>query len=306
MKQAKVLCIVVLLIAALILGACNSGSAKPSALPSPSAPPAPTGGAAQGNGTEGTGNTDDTADQPEEAEQADAEPVGGKNGRLYDPSIYVIQASGTWRQELAEGYYADYECELYVDKVDSNDNRSSDGVYTGFFWMNMKLDTAEFINEMLKDVPVEMQFTGGGEGICDNLGFSLRTRDTLEQSSYAIPLEGDQKQEGGLDVLMDSGSFIVVAKDAYINAHATGAQGESVDYQNSKSADVELNYIVHMQPDSSENGDERKVTIYLNDGQGMSTVLNGVMRRLPGYPDDVAKYTQDAPYQEALNKHLEQ
>jgi hypothetical protein len=37
----------------------------------------------------------------------------------------------------------------------------------------------------------------------------------------------------------------------------------------------------------------------------MSTILFGVMRRLPGYPDDVAKYTQDAPYQEALNKHLQ-
>ena len=46
------------------------------------------------------------------------------------------------------------------------------------------------------------------------------------------------------------------------------------------------------------------MTIYLIDGQGMSVMLLGTMRRLPGYPDDVAKYTQDAPYQQALDKHL--
>jgi len=36
----------------------------------------------------------------------------------------------------------------------------------------------------------------------------------------------------------------------------------------------------------------------------MSAMLFGTMRRLPGYPDDVAKYAQDATYQQALDKHL--
>lgn len=306
MKQIKVWGIVLFFVLALFFGACTKQPAQAPALPSPSATPAASAGAAQGDASSsGQMEPGETKDTPGEAENARQTDTRQKNGRLYDPSIFVIEASGTWRQELEAGYYADYECELYLDKVDSNDNRSSGGVYTGFFWMNMKLDTAEFISEMLKDVPVEMEFNGGGEGICDNLGFSLRTRDIWERDSYAIPLDGDQKQEATMDMLLDQGSFIVVAKESYISAKATGAQGEKLDYYDSKSADVELNYIVHMQPDSLENGTERKVTIYLSDGQGMSAVLNGVMRRLPGYPDDVSKYTRDAPYQEALNKHLQ-
>ncbi len=306
MKQIKVWGIVLFFVLALLFGACTKQPAQGPAVPSPSVTPAASVGAAKGD-TSSSGRVEpgETKDTPGEAENAQQTDTQQKNGRLYDPSIFVIEASGTWRQELEAGYYADYECELYLDKVDSNDNRSSDGVYTGFFWMNMKLDTAEFISEMLKDIPVEMEFNGGGEGICDNLGFSLRTRDIWERDSYAIPLDGDQKQEATMDILLDQGSFIVVAKESYISAKATGTQGEKLDYYDSKSADVELNYIVHMQPDSLENGTERKVTIYLSDGQGMSAVLNGVMRRLPGYPDDVSKYTQDAPYQEALNKHLQ-
>ncbi len=301
MKQVKLWSIVLIL--ALFCGAC----AKPSAqVPISSAPVATSSPSPQA--AESTGQSGRQQDAPGEAEgdqQADAQSAQGKNGRLYDPSIFVIEASGAWRQEIEAGYYADYECELYLHKVDSNDNRSSDGVYTGFFWMNMKLDTAEFIKDMLKDVPIEMEFDGGGEGICDNLGFSLRARDIWEYGAYTIPLDGDKKQEAAAEVLMDKGSFIVVAKQTYLSAKATGAQGEKIDYYDSRAGDVELNYIVHMEPDSRENGTERKVTIYLNDGQSMSAVLNGVMRRLPGYPDDVADYTQQAPYQKSLNKHLE-
>jgi hypothetical protein len=87
-------------------------------------------------------------------------------------------------------------------------------------------------------------------------------------------------------------------------ALATGKQGETLEHSDSTAQDVELSYIIHMQPDKYEKSAERKVTIYLIDGQGMSVMLLGTMRRLPGYPDDVAKYTQDAPYQQALDKHL--
>ena len=87
-------------------------------------------------------------------------------------------------------------------------------------------------------------------------------------------------------------------------ALATGKQGETQEHSDNAAQDAELSYIIHVQPDKYEEGTERKVTIYLSDGQGLSVMLFGTMRRLPGYPDDVAKYTQDAPYQQAPDKHL--
>jgi len=288
MKKIILLLLVIVLV--FICGACGkSQDPAPTSSPSPGLPAGPD--------PRETGDT----------QQEDAPPAQdtAKSSNLYDPSIFVIQASGTWRQELAEGYYADYECELYLDKVDSSDNRVSDGRYHGFFWMKMSLDTGEFLQDLLKDVPAQVELNAGGEGICDNLIFHLSTRDIWERDSYAIPLEEDKTLQPEKDVPADRGSFIAVAKDAYLDARASGAQGEHLEYQNKQGADVELNYIVHMQPDSMETGAQRKVTIYLNDGQGMSTTLEGVMRRLPGYPDDVATYTREAPYQEALNKHLE-
>jgi len=127
----------------------------------------------------------------------------------------------------------------------------------------------------------------------------------MERGSYAIPLKVGGEQAPGEHALLDKGSFIVVAKQVYLDAIATGKQGETVEHHDSKAADVELNYIVHMQPDAYEQGTERNVTIYINDGQGMSATIFGKMRRLPGYPEDAVKYTQDAPYQEKLNQHLQ-
>lgn len=103
--------------------------------------------------------TDDKADA------GDSHSDGKRN--LYDPSIFVIEASGSWRQELAPGYFADYECELYVDKFDANDNRSASGLYTGVFWMKTSVDAADYLKDFLKDLPVEMDFAAGGEGVCD-------------------------------------------------------------------------------------------------------------------------------------------
>ena len=289
--------ILIFILAAALCGACAPSDAPPAVSPTPTPVPE----AAQGD-SQGQGDAEQGVEEGGKQEDAPAAPT--KDNRLYDPSIFVIEASGTWRQELAEGYYADYECELYLDKVDSNDNHVSDGSYHGFLWMKTTLDVGEYLAEFLEDVPVDMGFSAGGEGICDNLIFHLTTRDTWEQDAYAIPLDGDQTQTPELNVPVDKGSFIVVAKDAYLDAVATGKQGETLEYHSDQSGDVELSYIVHMQPDSLENGMEREVTIYLSDGQGMSATLHGVMRRLPGYPDDLAKYVEDAPYQQALNKHL--
>lgn len=299
MKHLRLLSAILLLM--LLCGACSKPAAQTQPSPAPSPGPTPTITAH----TEQSDSQGEGQGESEAGEQGDAQTVQGKNRRLYDPSIFVIEASGSWRQELADGYYADYECELYLDKVDANDNRVSDGSYHGFFWIRMELDTVEYLKELLKDVPVEMEFDAGGEGICDNLIFNLSTRDIWERDAYAIPLDRDTKQEAAVDVPVDKGSFIAVAKQAYLYAKATGKQGEGFEHADSQSGDMELSYIIHMEPDSRENGTERRVTIYLSNEQGLSTVLHGTMRRLPGYPDDVAQYTQDAPYQDALNKHLQ-
>jgi len=290
MKTAK---LIITLAAVTLLCAACALQDKPE--PSPSATPALSAGAAA-DAKGGSAQVKDEQPQDEAAED--------ENNKLYDPSIYVIEASGEWRQEVADGYYADYIGELYLHKLDSSDNRSSSGTYTGFFWMKMQLDAADYIKDMLGNVPMNMDFDAGGEGICDNLAVHLKTRDIWEREQYALPLAGDETLVPAEDVPVDKGSFIVVAKQAYLNARATGKQGETLEYSGSAAQDVELSYIIHMQPDKYEEGAERKVTIHLSDGQGMSAMLFGTMRRLPGYPDDVAKYTQDAPYQQALDKHL--
>lgn len=283
MKQVKLLGLILALV--FFCAAC----AQPSSFASPSGviPKAGNGG----QDVAGTEKNDETGK--------------AKNGILYDPGIYVIEASDRWRQEIAEGYYADYECEMYLHKLDVNDNRSSAGVYTGFFWLKTTLDTAGFMDDMLGDAPVDISFAAGGEGICDNLGFSLNERDEWERGGYALPMSAGGEIKPGESVLADKGSFIVVAGQAYLDAAASGVQGESLEHHDSKAADVELSYIVHMQPDAYEKGTERNVTIHLYDNKGVSFTVFGKMRRLPGYPDDVARYTQNSPLQEALRKHLE-
>lgn len=292
MKQVKLWGLILALV--LLCGACTQPPGVAS--PSPSATPGLSPGAA------GEGDSDQSETDAEQ--QPDDQAAQSRNGRLYDPSIYVIEASDAWRQEIADGYWAEYECELYLDKVDSNDSRSSGGAYTGFFWLSVTLDAGEYIDKMLGDVPVDMGFAAGGEGICDNISFYLTTRDVWEQSSYALPSGEGGELVPDKDVLADKGSFIVVAKQAYLDAVASGIQGETLEYHDSRAGDVEISYVVHMQPDALEQDTERDITIYLTDGQGMAVTISGVMRRLPGYPDDVAQYTQDAPYQDALNKHL--
>lgn len=158
------------------------------------------------------------------------------------------------------------------------------------------LNAGEYIQSMLGDVPVEMSLNAGGEGICDNFTIYLTERDVWEREQYGLPLSEGGELAPKADVLLNKGSFIVTAKQTYLDALATGAQGETVEYHGSEAGDVELSYIIHMQPTAYEKGTERIVTIYLSDNQGMSATLLGTMRRLPGYPDDVAKYTQDAPY----------
>ena len=94
---------------------------------------------------------------------------------LYE--VITIEISGEWQNEIAPEYYANNECEIYLHKIDANDNRAVAGSYQGVFWMKTSLDASGFISDMLGDAPIDMSFDAGGEAVCDNLGISLNTTD---------------------------------------------------------------------------------------------------------------------------------
>lgn len=226
------------------------------------------------------------------------QPTSSEN-KLYDPSIFIIEASGEWREELAEGYFADYEIEVYLHKIDPNDNRVVVGAYEGIFWMKTTLDTTEYVQNMLGSVPVEMTFDAGGEAISENLGMMLNTSVDKAWVDYAILDDNGQPLPLTRDTPVDKGSFVVVAKSVYLETHAAGIQGERVDYSTTEGTgdQIMVNYVIHVQPDELESNGQRKVTI-LFSGQGFKDQLvEGVMRRIPGYREDVADYYESSDYQ---------
>jgi hypothetical protein len=270
-----------------------SSSPEETSIPGLSVPAGP-GGAQDGQENTSPGETDESQESP------------GKTSMIYDPSIYVIEAKGTWQQELAPGYYANCECELYIDKVDSNDSRKASGLYTGVFWMNVTLDADDFISDLLKDVPIDMSFAGGGEGICDNLTMHLLDgymRDPFE--NFDIPAEGGEPLSPAQEALADSGSFIVSNATAYLEAHAQGAQGEELNYEDNKTTDTEMSYVIHVAPDPSSTATELKVTIYLTSSNGAPVTLEGTWRRLPGYPEDILEYANSGKKNEIFEKHAQ-
>lgn len=281
---------------ALLFAACGN---KTGAVSEPSPTPDPPAVLPEGGAKDGA--------EKSEGEDAPAAEDPKKN-TLYDPSIFVIEASGAWRQELAPGYYVDYECELYLDKFDANDNRSAAGLYTGVFWMSAEVDAAEYIADMLGDVPVELEFGAGGEGICDNL--TVHLLDGYERDpfgDYGIP-DG----QGGVaspvkEALAGEGGFVAVSKSVYLEAHARGAAGETVDYQDAgtASSDSEFSYVIQIEPDPSYTATELRVKIQLSSSDGVSTTIEGVWRRLPGYSDDLLEYANSGKYNEVLNRHMD-
>ncbi len=278
---------------AMVLVACTDNALKEQAAvpaPTPTASPVSAGGANQ------------TAAPTEPANT----PAATKSrSRLYDPSIFVIEASGSWQEELAPEYYANYECEIYLHKIDQNDNRQVKGSYEGIFWMNVKLDAVGFIKDMLGDVPADISFDAGGEAVCDNLAVFISAEDDKAWVNYTINGEDGQPLTLTQDTPVAKGSFVAVSKSVYLEAHASGAQGEKVDYSDASDGDlIDVNFVIHVQPDSMENGTERKVTINLS-GEGWSKTIEGVMRRLPGYPEDVEKYYNSSAYQNSARRHLE-
>ncbi len=242
--------------------------------------------------------------QPSAEASPSAASSPSKTNSLYDPSIFVIEASGQWQQELAPGYFANNECELYLNKIDSNDNRQVSGSYQGIFWMKTSLDTSEFISDLLKDVPVDLSFDAGGEAVCDNLGVSLNTTDDKAWTNYCILDENGNPLPLTQDTPVGKGSFVVVSKAVYLEAHGSGAQGETINYSDAKDGDIiDVNYVIHVEPDNMESNSQRKVVIYMS-GDGFSYTLEGTMKRLPGYPEDVTNYMNSKEYENSAKRHL--
>ncbi len=225
----------------------------------------------------------------------------------YDPSIFIIEASGSWQQELAPEYFANYEVEIYLHKIDANDNRAVAGSYQGVFWMKTTLDTAGFVNDLLGDAPVELNFEAGAEAVSDNLAIFLNTSDDKAWTDYAILDENGQPLPLTQDMPVGKGSFVVVAKDVYLNAKGSGAQGETVDYSTIEGTGdlIDVNYIIHVQPNELESGGQRKVTIQLS-GEGFNQTIEGVMRRISGYPEDVSDYLNSPEFENSTWKRLQE
>ncbi len=289
-----------LLVCFLILTACSGPAAAVTGTPDGSATPE---GSATPDGGLLPGSSQPGASDAQSSPVPSAEPTGS----LYDPSIFVIQAAGSWQIELAEGYYANYECEIYLHKIDANDNRVSTGTYQGYFWMNCTLDTSEYISEMLGGVPIDLTFDAGGEMLSDNFGIYLNTTDDKAWVDYTIPDANGNPLPLTRDTPVAKGSFAVVSKGLYLEAHASGAQGETVDYSDYPAdQQYDMSYVVHMDPDSSESGGARKVVFYITDASGVTAMVEGTMTRLPGYPDDVSDYLNSQSYQDASTKHFEE
>jgi hypothetical protein len=252
-----------------------------------------------GGPSKGSEGNEQGAEKPSERAQP--------KSTIYPPSIFVIEASGSWRQELAPGYYADYECEFYADKLDEASNQSAAGQYTGVFWMKTKLDTGEYLKDLLKDIPVQMKFDAGGEGVCDYISVILMNGFERQSmgGSYTMPDKNGETLTPSGDTLAARGSFIAEATDAYLDVKARGAAGETVEHQDNKAGSTEIDFVIHVAPDLDLSATERKVTIHFSTDEGMAVTLNGVLHRLPGYSEDLKAYTSKGKREEILNKHLE-
>ncbi len=277
----------------LLLGACSGAPAdgSVSATPTPTPSSLPMGAPDQ--------------PQPSDAATPSAAPSQSQSS-LYDPSIFIIEASGEWKDELAPEYYANYECDIYLHKIDANDNRQVAGSYQGICWLKTTLDTSGFISDMLGDAPIDVTFDAGGEAVCENLGISLNTTDDKAWTNYSILDDNGNPLPLTQDTPVGKGSFVMVSKAVYLEAHAKGAQGEKVDYSDASSGDLtDVNYVIHVEPDTMESNGQRKVFISLS-GEGFNITLDGTLRRIAGYPEDVSDYLNSQEYQNSAWSHLQE
>jgi len=225
----------------------------------------------------------------------------------YDPSIFIIKASGTWRDELAPEYFADYEIDLYFHKIDPNDNRKVTGMYEGIFWMKTTLDTAGYVKSMVGDAPITVSFDAEAEAIRDNFSISLNTTDDKGWVDYSIIGEDGQPLPLSQENPVGKGSFVVIAKSVYLEASASGAQGGRIDYSTMEGTGdaIDVNYVVHVQTNDQEIDGQRKVIFHFF-GEGFDKIIEGVLIRIPGYPEDVSDYFNSPEYENSAWRHAQE
>lgn len=221
----------------------------------------------------------------------------------YDPSIFIIKGSGTWRDELAPEYFADYEIEFYFHKIDPNDNRRVAGTYEGIIWMKTKLDTSGYAAKVVGDAPVVVSFDAEAEAIRDNLPISLNTTDDKGWVDYSILGEDGQPLSLSQENPVGRGSFVMVAKSVYLEAHGSGVQGERVDYSTMEGTGdaIDVNYVIHVQRNDQEINGQRKV-IFNVSGEGFNKNIEGILIRIPGYPEDVSDYLNSPEFENSTWK----
>ncbi len=283
----------------LTLGACGEAPAEAGATPTP------TFGMNQPDATLPGGDGASGAPSPGQT-HAGASPEVTRS-TTYGPSIFVIEASGSWQDELAEGYYANYECEFYLDRIEPYEMYADTGTYQGVFWIKATIDADDFIKDMIKNVPgLSVIFDVSAEAMCENLSFYLRDGYTRNNapSSYQIPNGEDGFTEPEHAALADNGSFVtvttagdftVLAQD--FNQGITLSESESV-----AGATQDVSYVIHVEPDPNMDKTVRKVTIYITAGNTAHT-LEGTLTRLPGYPEDLQKYNDANAKNDFLNGH---
>lgn len=229
-----------------------------------------------------------------------------KRSTTYEPSIFVIEASGSWQHEIDKGLYVNYECELYLDRIEPHNMHDDAGAYTGVFWLKLTVDASEMLSQINETVPsFNISLAAEAEGISDSLSFYLRdgyTRDPT--ANFDIPDGQNGHIKPDHNALADKGSFVVSSTYGNINAHAVDTQkGISMGHQQSGGTDTEVSYIVHVEPDPTREATQRAVKIHLTLQDGSSTTLNGVWKRLPGYPEDLEKYYNSGKSREILERH---
>lgn len=255
-----------------------------------------------GGGLNVPGQNGHKEDPPSEPAQEENE----QRSTTYGPSIFVIEASGSWQQEIEKGYYANYECELYLDKIEPYNMHDDNGAYTGVLWFKIELDVNDYISEMLKDVPfVDISFDLEAEWLNDSMSFYLQdgyTRDPTAnfdipdgQGGHLKPDHGALADKGSFVAALISGNLSTVGQDSF--------WGILLEHESSITSDMEASYVVHVEPDPSREATERAVKIYLTLQDGSSTVLDGMWYRLSGYPEDLEDYYNSGKSREILERH---
>lgn len=223
----------------------------------------------------------------------------------YDPSIFVIKAQKSWEEDVGEATIKN-ECELYLYKIDANDNRRSEGSYQGSFWLKTEMDFGELLEQLQQSGVMTGSFEAGGEAFTNTLAVSLNTTDDKKWTDYSMTAEDGETITPGRDMPVGKGSFAAQVTQGNFSAQVQGIQGEQASYSTEAAGgDVTINYIIQAAPDSAETaGGTRKVKIQLW-GDNFSVLMDGEMTRSPGYTEDVVKFSQSTDHEQAMKDHLQ-